>query len=147
VLVFKWINGVTGLCPNVPHSMIYPPKETHLNSHIVMSVPMKHVTFHKYIFHLQSLCPLLHQTLVPVNTMPHPLFHPDGPTQMHTVCGMRLVVISARAQWGYKVSCKVTLCMPHFHGKPRALYPRFGAGCSTSFVEHTKDSIASDALS
>ena len=147
VLAFKWINRVTGRCPNVPHSMIYPPKETCPNPHVVMSVPMKHVTFHKYVFHLQALCPLLHQTSVPVNTTPHPLFHPDGPTEMHTVRGTRLVVISARAQWDYKVSRKVALHMPHFRGEPRALYPGFGAGRPTSFVEHAEDPIASDPLS
>jgi len=29
--------------------------------------------------------------------MPNPLFHPDGPTETHTVCRTRLIVISARA--------------------------------------------------
>ena len=78
---------------------------------------------------------------------PHPLFHPDGPTETHTVRGTRLVVISARAQWGYKVSREVTLRMPHFRGRPRALYPGFGAGCSISFVGHAEDPVASDVLS
>jgi len=34
--------------------------------------------------------------------------------------------------------------MPHLNGEPRALHPRFGAGCPTSLIEHAKDPVAFD---
>jgi len=36
--------------------------------------------------------------------------------------------------------------MPHFYGEPRALHPRFGAGRSTSLIEHAEDPVAFDVL-
>jgi len=53
VLAFRWINGETGFRSDVPHSMIYPLKETRPNLHIVTGVLVKHVTIDKYVFHLQ----------------------------------------------------------------------------------------------
>jgi alcohol oxidase len=47
--------------------------------------------------------------------------------------------------WGYKFSREIARRMPHFRGEPRALHPEFGAGRSSSLIEHSEGPVAFDA--
>ena len=45
----RWINGETGTRSDVPHTMIYPLKDTRPNFHFLTGVHVKHVTFDEYV--------------------------------------------------------------------------------------------------
>ncbi|KAI9447382.1 alcohol oxidase-like protein [Lactarius indigo] len=79
----KWINPETGTRSDVPHNMIYPLKDTRPNLHFLTGVHVKHVTFDD------------ENRATGVAYSLNPLLHPDGPRDMRTVRGTKLVLISA----------------------------------------------------
>jgi alcohol oxidase len=81
----KWINYETGTRSDVPHSMIYPLKDTRPNLHILTGVHVKHVTFDA-----ENRATGVAYTL-------NSLFYPDGPKDTRTVRGTKLVLVCAGA--------------------------------------------------